>query len=186
MNVKTKNNHKAISYSEHVYFWGCLILARIETWSSQCHRLWFGQESRVALLPLQIKPQHDLDVQPVTLSIQSCGFFVLLPVPDFFEDGLPLPAQAYLKVCSAVSEASLNDMKPSGLPATTDSPAKEAGLQQSGTTVQRTSVLHTQEIVSLPRILFSICTPDYTRHLWYFGVRSWRVFGFFFLPQSVI
>lgn len=84
----------------------------------------------------------------VRLNIQSHGcFFVLLPVPDFFEDGLPLPAQAYLKVCSAVSEASLDDMKPSSLPATTDSPAKEAGLQQSGTTVQRTSVLHTQEIV---------------------------------------
>lgn len=110
----------------------------------------------MALLPLQIEPQHDLDVQPVTLNIQSCGcFFVLLPVPDFFEDGLPLPAQAYLKVCSAVSEASLNDMKPSGLPATTDSPAKEAGLQQSGTTVQRTSVLHTQEIVRVSPEFYS-------------------------------
>lgn len=73
--------------------------------------------------------------------------FCFFPVPDFFEDGLPLPAQAYLKVCSAVSEANLNDVKPSSPPAIMDSPVKEAGLPSSGTTVQRTSVLHTQEIV---------------------------------------
>lgn len=73
--------------------------------------------------------------------------FCFLPVPDFFEDSLPLPAQAYLKVCSAVSEASLNDVKPSSPPTIMDSPAKEAVSPSTGTTVQRTSVLHTQEIV---------------------------------------
>lgn len=73
--------------------------------------------------------------------------FCFLPVPDFFEDTLPLPAQAYLKVCSAVSEASLNDVKPSSPPTIMDSPGKEAVSPSTGTTVQRTSVLHTQEIV---------------------------------------
>lgn len=66
-------------------------------------------------------------------------------MPDFFEDGLPPPAQAYLKVCSAVSEASLNDVKPSSPPAILPSSPKDEAL---GTTVQRRSVLHTEEIVS--------------------------------------
>ena len=73
--------------------------------------------------------------------------FFFPTVPDFFEDGVPLPAQAYLKVCSAVSEASLNDVKPSSPPAILGSPPKEAVLPSSGTTVQRRSVLHTEEIV---------------------------------------
>lgn len=70
-------------------------------------------------------------------------------VPDFFEDGLPPPAQAYLKVCSAVSEASLNDVKPSSPPTILASPPQDAALPSPGTTVQRRSVLHTEEIVSL-------------------------------------
>lgn len=74
--------------------------------------------------------------------------FCFLPVPDFFEDGLPGPAQAYLKVCSALSEASLNDGKPSNPPAILASPQQEVVLPSSGTTVQRRSVLRTEEIVS--------------------------------------
>lgn len=70
-----------------------------------------------------------------------------IPVPDLFEDSLPLPAQAYLKVCSALSEVSLNEAKSRDPPPTTDSPAKEDMLPTPGTKVKRTSVLHTQEIV---------------------------------------
>ncbi|KAM8832506.1 uncharacterized protein baalcb isoform 2-T11 [Spinachia spinachia] len=70
-----------------------------------------------------------------------------ITVPDFFEDSLPLPAQAYLKVCSAASEASLSDVKPASPPAIQGaSPPKEAASPSSGTTVQRRSVLHTEEI----------------------------------------
>lgn len=103
--------------------------------------------------------------------------FCFLPVPDFFEDGLPLPAQAYLKVCSAVSEASLNDVKPSSPPAIMDSPAKEATLPSAGTTVQRTSVLHTQEIV---RVQFHL---EYKRTLFFYinllssSKELWRIVG---------
>lgn len=75
--------------------------------------------------------------------------FGSVPVPDFFEDVLPLPAQAYLKVCSAESEASLTDVKPAGPPEILGSPPMEAVLPSSGTTVQRRSVLHTEEIVRL-------------------------------------
>lgn len=76
-----------------------------------------------------------------------CIFFD--KVPDFFEDGLPPPAQAYLKVCSAVSEASLNDVKPSSPPSVLASPQQDKMSPSSGTTVQRRSVLHTEEIVRL-------------------------------------
>lgn len=86
-------------------------------------------------------------IQDCKASFQSKLSFCFVPVPDFFEDGLPPPAQAYLKVCSAVSEASLNDVKPSSPPAILGSPAKEAVLPSSGITVQRRSVLHTEEIV---------------------------------------
>lgn len=88
-----------------------------------------------------------------TLALIYWAVLFRLPVPDFFEDGIPLPAQAYLKVCSAMSEASLTDLKTSNLPtAPADSPAKEAEQQQSATTVQRTSVLHTEEIVRASKL----------------------------------
>lgn len=84
------------------------------------------------------------------------AIFVFIAVPDFFEDGLPPPAQAYLKVCSAVSEASLNDATPSSPSSILSSPKQEAASPPSGTTVQRRSVLHTEEIVSLSHFMFSL------------------------------
>lgn len=98
-------------------------------------------------------PRPGLSSQASCFEIQcespAVQWLHFVPVPDFFEDGLPPPAQAYLKVCSAVSEASLNDVKPSSPPAALGSPPREAVLPSSGTTVQRRSVLHTEEIVSL-------------------------------------
>ncbi|XP_042633532.1 brain and acute leukemia cytoplasmic protein-like isoform X1 [Cyprinus carpio] len=64
---------------------------------------------------------------------------------DLFDDGLPAPGQAYLKVCSAMSEVGLNDMKPGSTPAILSSQEQEV-LSSSGTTVQRRSVLRTEEI----------------------------------------
>ncbi|CAL8312949.1 unnamed protein product [Lota lota] len=69
------------------------------------------------------------------------------PVPDIFEDGLPHPAQAYVKVCSSLSEASLDEETEAKTP-----PSKRPSLDQgpaippAGTTAQRRSVLHTEEI----------------------------------------
>ncbi|XP_026858801.1 brain and acute leukemia cytoplasmic protein [Electrophorus electricus] len=65
--------------------------------------------------------------------------------PDIFDDGLPAPAQAYLKVSSAVSEAGLTDENLGGPPAVSAS-QEEKGLSSPGTTVQRRSVLCTEEI----------------------------------------
>lgn len=113
----------------------------LESWTKETESTWLT--STDTDIPLS-------SIQSIPSDASEAGFAsekTVSPVPDFFEDGIPLPAQAYLKVCSAMSEASLTDLKTSSLPATpADSPAKEAEQQQSATTVQRTSVLHTEEI----------------------------------------
>ncbi|TSK58085.1 Brain and acute leukemia cytoplasmic protein [Bagarius yarrelli] len=64
---------------------------------------------------------------------------------DIFDDGLPTPAQAYLKVCSTMSEATLNDVK-GVVPHAKLLSQEQKGLPASpGTTVQR-SVVRTEEI----------------------------------------
>lgn len=73
----------------------------------------------------------------------------LLALTDIFDDGLPAPAQAYLKVCSAMSEASLNDVKSGGPHAILACQDQEGLPSSPGTTVQRRSVVRTEEIVSL-------------------------------------
>lgn len=67
---------------------------------------------------------------------------------DLFDDGLPAPGQAYLKVCSAMSEVGLNDMKTGTTPVILSSQEQEV-LSSSATTVQKRSVLRTEEIVSI-------------------------------------
>ncbi|KAG7316621.1 hypothetical protein KOW79_020162 [Hemibagrus wyckioides] len=65
---------------------------------------------------------------------------------DIFDDGLPAPAQAYLKVCSAMSEARLTDVKGGGPHAILASQEQEGLPSTPGTTVQRRSVVRTEEI----------------------------------------
>ncbi|XP_056120374.1 brain and acute leukemia cytoplasmic protein [Rhinichthys klamathensis goyatoka] len=64
---------------------------------------------------------------------------------DLFDDGLPAPGQAYVKVCSAMSEVGLNDMKTGTTPVILSSQEQEV-LSSSATTVQKRSVLRTEEI----------------------------------------
>lgn len=68
---------------------------------------------------------------------------------DFFDDGLPAPAQAYLKVCSAISEVGLADAKAAANLA--GHPPQEPLPSPGATTVQKRSVLRTEEIVSPAR-----------------------------------
>nr|XP_040016705.1 brain and acute leukemia cytoplasmic protein isoform X1 [Gasterosteus aculeatus aculeatus]XP_040016706.1 brain and acute leukemia cytoplasmic protein isoform X1 [Gasterosteus aculeatus aculeatus]XP_040016707.1 brain and acute leukemia cytoplasmic protein isoform X1 [Gasterosteus aculeatus aculeatus]XP_040016708.1 brain and acute leukemia cytoplasmic protein isoform X1 [Gasterosteus aculeatus aculeatus] len=116
----------------------------LESWTKETESTWLtSTDTDIPLSSIQSIPSEN----------SEAGFAsekTISPVPDFFEDGLPLPAQAYLKVCSAVPEASLNDVTPAGPPAAPGtSPPKEAASPSAGTTVQRRSVLHTEEIVRL-------------------------------------
>ncbi|XP_037541071.1 brain and acute leukemia cytoplasmic protein, partial [Nematolebias whitei] len=111
----------------------------LESWTKETESTWLT--STDTDIPLS-------SIQNIPFDNSEIGFAsekTISPVPDFFEDGLPPPAQAYLKVCSAVSEASLSDVKPSSPPSILSSPQKDVS-PSSGTTVQRTSVLHTEEI----------------------------------------
>ncbi|XP_017310886.1 brain and acute leukemia cytoplasmic protein [Ictalurus punctatus] len=65
---------------------------------------------------------------------------------DIFDDGLPAPAQAYLKVCSAMSDSTHNDVKSGGPHAILASQEQEGVPSSPGTTVQRRSVVCTEEI----------------------------------------
>ncbi|TWW68922.1 Brain and acute leukemia cytoplasmic protein [Takifugu flavidus] len=110
----------------------------LESWTKETESTWLtSTDTDLPLSSIQSIPSENSEAGFTSEKSAS-------PVPDFFEDSLPLPAQAYLKVCSALSEVSLNEAKSSDPPAITDSPAKEEAT--SGTRVQRTSVLHTQEI----------------------------------------
>ncbi|KAK5620458.1 hypothetical protein CRENBAI_023617 [Crenichthys baileyi] len=104
----------------------------LESWTKETESTWLtSTDTDIPLSSIQSIPSEN----------SEAGFTsekTISPVPDFFEDGLPPPAQAYLKVCSAMSEPSLNDVKPSSPPSVLASP--------SVTTVQRRSVLHTEEI----------------------------------------
>ncbi|XP_058468480.1 brain and acute leukemia cytoplasmic protein [Solea solea] len=113
----------------------------LESWTKETESTWLtSTDTDIPLSSIQSIPSETSEAGCFT-SEKTIG-----PVPDLFEDALPPPAQAYLKVCSAVSEASLSDVKPSSPAVILASPPKEEALPSSGTTVQRRSVLHTEEI----------------------------------------
>ncbi|KAM4522685.1 brain and acute leukemia cytoplasmic protein isoform 1-T8 [Odontesthes bonariensis] len=111
----------------------------LESWTKETESTWLtSTDTDIPLSSIQSIPSENSEAG-------SASEKTISPVPDFFEDSLPPPAQAYLKVCSAVSEASLNDVKPRSPPSILASPQLEV-QPSSGTTVQRRSVLHTEEI----------------------------------------
>lgn len=112
----------------------------LESWTKETESTWLtGTDTDIPLSSIQSIPSENSETG-------FCSEKTMSSVPDLFEDGLPPPAQAYLKVCSAVSEASLNDVKSSSPLAILASPQQEATPPSSSTTVQRRSVLHTEEI----------------------------------------
>ncbi|XP_077367439.1 brain and acute leukemia cytoplasmic protein [Festucalex cinctus] len=116
----------------------------LESWTKETESTWLtGTDTDIPLSSIHSIPSDGPEVCFASEKKHS-------PAPDFFEDGIPPPTQAYLKVCSTASEASLSDVKPSsgggGGSDTPASPEQEGAPLSSATTVQRTSVLHTEEI----------------------------------------
>uniref|UniRef100_A0A3Q3WR75 Uncharacterized protein n=1 Tax=Mola mola TaxID=94237 RepID=A0A3Q3WR75_MOLML len=92
-----------------------------ETWTKDTESTWLTATD--ADIPVS-------SIQSICSEGSEAGITSQRAASPLFEDSLPVPAEAYLQLCSAVSEASLD---------VTVSPS-------AGTTVQRTSVLHTEEI----------------------------------------
>ncbi|KAM9840113.1 brain and acute leukemia cytoplasmic protein [Aulostomus maculatus] len=112
----------------------------LESWTKETESTWLtSTDTDIPLSSIHSIPSENSEAGSASKKSVS-------PVPDFFEDDLPPPAQAYLKVCSAMSEASLKDEKPSSPPAILSSPPHDAAVEPSSTTVQRRSILHTEEI----------------------------------------
>ncbi|MED6281747.1 brain and acute leukemia cytoplasmic protein isoform X2 [Girardinichthys multiradiatus] len=113
----------------------------LESWTKETESTWLtSTDTDIPLSSIQSIPSEN----------SEAGFTsekTISPVPDFFEDGLPPPAQAYLKVCSAVSEASLNDVKPSSPPSVLASPQQDkTKWQDNRMSTKQVTITVTQSI----------------------------------------
>ncbi|KAK0135537.1 Brain and acute leukemia cytoplasmic protein [Merluccius polli] len=115
----------------------------LESWTKDTESTWLAStDTDIPLSSIQSIPSENSSDGTGCTSDKT-----ITPVPDIFEDSLPHPAQAYLKVCSSLSEASLDEETEAKTPPAVP-PSRDPGpaLPPSGTTVQRRSVLHTEEI----------------------------------------
>ncbi|CAM5130777.1 brain and acute leukemia cytoplasmic protein-like isoform X2 [Natator depressus] len=110
-----------------------------ENWTKETESTWLmNTDADIPLSALQTIPQESSPGAAFgrEKSTMNSG--------DFFDDGIPNPAQAYLKVCSVTSDLSLNEAKaPAGGSQVTHKPLNR--LSPSGTTVQKKSVLCPEE-----------------------------------------
>ncbi|XP_029452080.1 brain and acute leukemia cytoplasmic protein-like [Rhinatrema bivittatum] len=112
----------------------------LESWTKETESTWLTSTdtdiplSSIQHIPSENSPESAFNTEKSTLNA----------VADFFDDGFPNPAQAYLKVCSVISDPELKEMKsPKGNSAT--SKQQLALVPSVGTTLQKRSVLHTEE-----------------------------------------
>ncbi|XP_033859298.1 brain and acute leukemia cytoplasmic protein [Acipenser ruthenus] len=108
----------------------------LESWTKETESTWLtSTDTDIPLSSIQNIPSENSSESEKN-TIKS--------VADFFDDGLPAPAQAYLKVCSAISDPVLNEIKPASR-STASQNKQQTALQSLGTTVQKRSVLRTEE-----------------------------------------
>ncbi|XP_067844612.1 brain and acute leukemia cytoplasmic protein-like isoform X5 [Heptranchias perlo] len=109
-----------------------------ESWTKETESTWLT--SAEADIPLS-------SIQSIS-SENSCqsGFLPekgsLSAVADFFDEGLTLPGQAYLKVCSAISDPLLSERNPSNLGSVQGRPQPCS----PGTMLQKKSLRHREEM----------------------------------------
>ncbi|KAL0967085.1 hypothetical protein UPYG_G00247640 [Umbra pygmaea] len=114
----------------------------LESWTKETESTWLtSTDTDIPLSSIQ-----SIQVPSECSSECSISDKNTTPIADFFDDALPTPAQAYLKVCSALSEEGLNDLKTNATPTILPSPSQGALQPSPVTTVQRRSVLRTEEI----------------------------------------
>lgn len=111
----------------------------LESWTKETESTWLtSTDADIPLSSIQNIPSENSSESGFRAEKNT-----LNAVADFFDDGFRNPAEAYLKVCSVISDPSLNDKKPtSGSPA----PSKQQlAVSAGGTTLQKRSVLRTEE-----------------------------------------
>ncbi|MBN3271063.1 BAALC protein, partial [Polyodon spathula] len=108
----------------------------LESWTKETESTWLtSTDTDVPLSSIQnIPSENSSESEKNTMK----------SVADFFDDGLPAPAQAYLKVSDPV----LNETKPASR-STASQDKQQTALQSLGTTVQKRSVLRTEEVSSI-------------------------------------
>ncbi|KAG5846340.1 hypothetical protein ANANG_G00113900 [Anguilla anguilla] len=113
----------------------------LESWTKETESTWLtSTDTDVPLSAIQNIPSE---------SSSQLGFSAEKnnsPVADFFDDSFPGPAQAYMKVCSAMSEAGLGGTKVDADAAVPTSQQQEALPAAHGATLQKRSVMHTEEV----------------------------------------
>ncbi|KAJ8355473.1 hypothetical protein SKAU_G00182670 [Synaphobranchus kaupii] len=107
----------------------------LESWTKETESTWLpGTDTDVPLSSIRNIPSENASELGFTAEKNSSS------VADLFDDSFPGPAQAYMKVCSAMSEASLSDTKVA--PAS----RQQEALSSHGNTLQKRSVMCTEEI----------------------------------------
>ncbi|KAG9344663.1 hypothetical protein JZ751_010349, partial [Albula glossodonta] len=112
----------------------------LESWTKETESTWLtSTDTDVPLSSIQNIPSENSSELGFTSEKNSSL------VADFFDDSFPGPAQAYLKVCSAMSEANLSESK-ADANATVPASQQQEVLPSPGTTLQKRSVMRTEEI----------------------------------------
>ncbi|KAL2082278.1 hypothetical protein ACEWY4_022096 [Coilia grayii] len=109
----------------------------LESWTKETESTWLAStDTDVPLSSIQSIPSEHSSSDFVSEKTASI---------DVFDDGLPAPAQAYLKVCSSISEVGLGDPKAEAKLGGAI-PPQEPTASPGTTTLQKRSVLRTEEI----------------------------------------
>ncbi|KPP61441.1 brain and acute leukemia cytoplasmic protein-like [Scleropages formosus] len=109
-----------------------------ESWTKETESTWLtSTDTDVALSSIQKIPSENFSESGFASEKNLSS--------DFFDDGLPAPAQAYVTVCSAISESGLNERKEGNNGAELLS-QDQAVTPSPGTTFQNKSVLRTEEL----------------------------------------
>ncbi|XP_069461740.1 brain and acute leukemia cytoplasmic protein-like isoform X1 [Ambystoma mexicanum] len=111
----------------------------LESWTKETESTWLtSTDADIPLSSIQNIPSENSSESGFSAEKNT-----LNAVADFFDDGFPNPAQAYLKVCSVISDPALTDKKPATSP---PAPSKQQlAVPSEGATLQKRSVTRTEE-----------------------------------------
>ncbi|KAM9552535.1 uncharacterized protein baalcb [Salvelinus alpinus] len=94
----------------------------LDSWTKETESTWLIRtDTDIPLSSIQ-----SMDILSENSSESFVSEKTITAVADFFDDDMTSPTRAYLKVCSAMSEAGLDDVQPNAALATLPSQQQEA------------------------------------------------------------